>query len=47
MEQVEYDGLYVGRNNISDSTIIKRTALQYFYESKTRKLSARERKIMT
>lgn len=47
MERVEYDGVYVGENDISVGTIIKRAALQYFYESKTRNLSARERKIMT
>ncbi|KAI8077409.1 hypothetical protein BDF21DRAFT_420965 [Thamnidium elegans] len=47
MEQVEYDGLYVGKNDISVGTIIKRSALQYLHESRTRKLSARERKIMT
>lgn len=47
MERVEYDGIYVGENDISVGTIIKRTALQYLHESKTRKLSARERKIMT
>ncbi|KAL0084354.1 hypothetical protein J3Q64DRAFT_1822554 [Phycomyces blakesleeanus] len=46
-KQVEYDGYYVGENDISVGTIIKRTALQYLHESKTRKLSARERKIMT
>lgn len=47
MERVEYDGIYVGENDISVGTIIKRAALQYFHESKTRKLNARERKIMT
>ncbi|KAG2212585.1 hypothetical protein INT47_000561 [Mucor saturninus] len=47
MDRVEYDGLYVGENDISVGTIIRRTALQYLHESKTRNLSARERKIMT
>ncbi|KAG1442705.1 hypothetical protein G6F56_010958 [Rhizopus delemar] len=47
MEQAEYDGLYVGENDISVGTIIKRTALQYFHESKALMLSARERKITT
>ncbi|CAO3641417.1 unnamed protein product [Mucor hiemalis] len=47
IERVEYDGVYVGENDISVGTIIKRAALQYLHESKTRKLSARERKIMT
>lgn len=47
IEQVEYDGLYVGENDISVGTTIKRKALQLFHESKSRKLSARERKVMT
>lgn len=47
MEQVEYDEIFVKESNVSVGTIIKRAALEYFHESKTRKLSVRERKIMT